>query len=430
MVAIVSMLASLLVNLNPLMKFDGYYLFSDLVGIDNLQDRSFDFAKWRLRKFIWGWDSEKPEIADPQKQKLLIYFGFAVWIYRFFLYLGIAILVYHLFFQPLGLIFMLIELAFFIGLPVWREIKIWSENFGEIMSSFHGKLALFIFACLCLTVFLPIQRKIEIPVTLHPQDYARYYPAISAKVEEINVALGQDVKQGDLLFRLSSDELNKQIRTVQQRLNDLISIRDRSQANLELANQRSMIETEIENTREELKGLQKISDNLVVTANFDGKIKIMDPALKEGQWVNNRFMLALLANNDEQMMSGYIRETDVDKIVNMREGKFYADYSPFKTYRVRLKNIDQATASNIFWKELSSINGGAIPAEQNPDGTISTLPQFTIYPIQFSIDEPLKEDIYPDFIGRGTVVMTGQRQILANALIKKATSIFIRDGGF
>ena len=90
MIAIVSMLASLLVNLNPLMKFDGYYLFSDLVGVDNLQDRSFAFAKWRLREFLWGWKKSKPEVTNAKMERLLTGFGYSVWIYRFFLYLGIS----------------------------------------------------------------------------------------------------------------------------------------------------------------------------------------------------------------------------------------------------------------------------------------------------------------------------------------------------
>lgn len=97
MLAIVSLAASLAVNLNPLMRFDGYYIFSDLVGIDNLQDRSFAFAKWKLRRFLWGWDDPSPEALPPARVRFMAGFGFATWIYRFSLYSGIALLVYHVF---------------------------------------------------------------------------------------------------------------------------------------------------------------------------------------------------------------------------------------------------------------------------------------------------------------------------------------------
>ncbi|MEZ5902937.1 MAG: biotin/lipoyl-binding protein [Alphaproteobacteria bacterium] len=358
MVAIVSMLSSLLVNLNPLMKFDGYYLFSDLIEIDNLQDRSFAFAKWRLRQFIWGWDTEKPENLSTDKQKLLTYFGFAVWVYRFFLYLGIALLVYHFFFQPLGLIFMTVELAFFIGLPIIRELKVWGENIHEILSPLRGKIALFILIVLFSLFFMPMHKTVEIPVTLHAQDYERYFPPISSKIEEIKVSQGQRVEKGDILFRLSSSDLNKNIKIVTQRLEDLKAIRASSQATVELANRRSLINTEIENTEDELQGLKKISNSLIVQARFSGTIKIIDSSLQEGQWINNRTMLTLLANDNKKILSGYIRETDVEKISDLQDGKFYADYSPFEVYDVTLKKLDQSTADTIYWVELSSINGG------------------------------------------------------------------------
>lgn len=430
MVAIVSMLASLLVNLNPLMKFDGYYLFSDLVGIDNLQDRSFAFAKWRLRKFIWGWNSSKPEITDKDKQKLLTYFGFSVLVYRFFLYLGIALLVYHFFFQPLGLIFMIIELAFFIGLPILRELKIWSENIGEILSPLKGKFALLVLIGLCSLVFLPIQKKIEIPVTLHPQEYVRYYPPISSKIDEIKVSQGQSVEKGDILFQLSSYDLEKNIKAVTQRLSDLEAIRDSSQANLELATKRIMINTEIENTQQELAGLKKISDSLTIRAEFSGTIKTIDPSLKEGQWINNRSMLTLLANDKKKALSGYIREIDIDKMNGISKGKFYAEYSPFEIYDVTFKSLEKTTVDTLFWTELASINGGSVPTEKKSDGSIATLPQFTVYPIQFSIDSKKQENLFPNFVSRGIVVMSGEPESIANTLIQKGISLFIRDSGF
>ena len=430
MVAIVSMLASLLVNLNPLMKFDGYYLFSDLIEIDNLQDRAFAFAKWRLRKLIWGWNTEKPEILDKDKQKLLTIFGFAVWIYRFFLFLGIALLVYHFFFQPLGLIFMILELAFFIGLPIVKELKVWSENIHEILSPLRGKIALFILICLFSLFFVPMHKTVEIPVTLHAQDYERYFPPISSKVEEIRVSQGQKVEKGEILFRLSSYDLDKNIKSVTQRLEDLKVIRASSQATSELANKRSLINTEIENTQDELQGLKRISKSLTVKAEFSGTIKSMDSGLREGQWINSRTMLALLANDNNKVLSGYISETNVEKISNLSDGKFYADYSPFETHNVTLKKIDKSTADRIYWIELASINGGAIPTEKKSDGSTATLPQFTVYPIQFDLDLKEQDNLLPNFIARGTVVMTGKEESFINPLIQKVSSIFVRESGF
>ena len=39
-ISIVASISTILVNLNPLMKFDGYYVFSEVVGIQNLSGKS------------------------------------------------------------------------------------------------------------------------------------------------------------------------------------------------------------------------------------------------------------------------------------------------------------------------------------------------------------------------------------------------------
>ena len=429
MIAIVSMMASLLVNLNPLMKFDGYYLFSDIIAIDNLQDRAFAFAKWRLRKFLWGWDDPVPESTDADKQALLTGFGFAVWIYRFFLFLGISILVYHVFFQPLGLIFMIVELLFFIAMPVLREAKIWWERRADIVKSFHGNTTLALLFFALLAVFMPIQQRVEIPTVLHAKDYARFFPPIPAKIDKIHIAKGQFVEKGETLFELSSHDLDHNINITQLRLNDLKKIRNSSQATAELANKRSMIDSEIENTQKELNGFLKIQKQLTIKAPSSGTIEMMDPLLKSGQWVNKTTMLALLADKTSRTLSGYVSEQNVDKLSDTPMGKFYADYSPFSTYNVTLNEVEKTSTTTLFWPELSSSQGGAIPAEANEDGTIRPLPRFTVYPVRFQLHEDENVNFLPNFIARGTVIMEGERRSLAKMLIDKGISILIMDSG-
>ena len=120
-----SWVATILVNTNPLMRFDGYYLFQDLIQVDNLQTRSFYFAKWHLRRFLFGIQDNKREYLPKAQEIAVTIFGFSVWIYRFFLFLGIAILVYHHFFKALGIILFMVEIIYFLALPIVNEIIAW-----------------------------------------------------------------------------------------------------------------------------------------------------------------------------------------------------------------------------------------------------------------------------------------------------------------
>ena len=52
--ATTSLISSLIINITPFMRFDGYYILSDWWGIDNLQQRSFRLAQWKTRQFLFG----------------------------------------------------------------------------------------------------------------------------------------------------------------------------------------------------------------------------------------------------------------------------------------------------------------------------------------------------------------------------------------
>ena len=53
-IATTSWISSLLINVSPFMRFDGYYVFSDWLKAENLQPRSFALAKWKMREILFG----------------------------------------------------------------------------------------------------------------------------------------------------------------------------------------------------------------------------------------------------------------------------------------------------------------------------------------------------------------------------------------
>ena len=98
LLATTTWLLTLGVNLNPFMRFDGYFLLSDLLEVGNLQQRSFALARWWLREQLFGFAEQPPELLPRSLRRGLVIYAFCTWLYRFFLFLGIALLVYMLFF--------------------------------------------------------------------------------------------------------------------------------------------------------------------------------------------------------------------------------------------------------------------------------------------------------------------------------------------
>ncbi|MCX5728512.1 MAG: peptidase M50, partial [Nitrospirae bacterium] len=94
-VATTSLMAGAAINLSPFMRFDGYFVLSDWLGIPNLQERAFAFGRWQLRRLLFGLDMPMPVPVAAAQRRFLVCFAWGVWAYRFMLFLGIALMVYH-----------------------------------------------------------------------------------------------------------------------------------------------------------------------------------------------------------------------------------------------------------------------------------------------------------------------------------------------
>ena len=81
-VATVTWVMTLAVNLNPFMRFDGYYLLSDALEVENLQDRAFAHAKWWMRERLFGFGDGAPEAFPAHLARILIAYAVATWVYR------------------------------------------------------------------------------------------------------------------------------------------------------------------------------------------------------------------------------------------------------------------------------------------------------------------------------------------------------------
>src|ERR1043165_9210007 len=87
-----------LLNMNPLVKLDGYYLLSDWLEIHNLRQRSFDTVSAHLRWVLWG----APRPTGESRWGWLCLFGVLSWSFSVF-YVSLMLFGMHqLFLQSLG----------------------------------------------------------------------------------------------------------------------------------------------------------------------------------------------------------------------------------------------------------------------------------------------------------------------------------------
>src|SRR5690606_27857682 len=111
----------------------------------------------------------------PKRRKTLLIYAYGTWIYRFFLFLGIALLVYHLFFKLLGIFLMIVELVWFIGMPMFREFREWFRRRQAIRFVGNARWTMLATLLVLLLLFVPWQVHISAPALWRAVDYSRLF---------------------------------------------------------------------------------------------------------------------------------------------------------------------------------------------------------------------------------------------------------------
>ena len=423
-VATLSWTMSLLINLNPLMRFDGYYLFSDATGIANLQARSFAVGRWKLREILFGLGHPPPEALPARTLRIMFFFAWSVWVYRFFLFLGIALLVYAYFFKVLGIILFFIEIVWFIGRPAWSELKEWSKMFTQIITRLRSWLTLAMAGGLAVLFFIPGSGRIEIPAVLEPASFTRIFPPGPARLDGVYTKPGKAVKKGDVLFVLSSPGLEQKIKLASIRLELSRTLIARAMADRLGKDQLLSLIQQRETLIETLAGLKREQKELVVRAPMDGVVKDLNRKLHKGRWLKAGDRLATVVHTASWVARGYIAQEDLWRVRTGSTGTFIPDDFLLGKTRLSVKDLSIAGSTQLELPMLASEFGGGIAVRKGQNGEL--FPVKAIYQVTMKVD-----DTSPDSsrVLRGIAHIKGRPESMAARIWRRILQVMIRESG-
>ncbi|MBD3219571.1 MAG: HlyD family efflux transporter periplasmic adaptor subunit, partial [candidate division Zixibacteria bacterium] len=238
---------TLLFNLNPLLKLDGYYLLTDIIEIPNLRKKAFRYLRSLLRSVFIGPDDYRKGLTWHERRVFLTYSLLAI-LYSLILFVWIGSLVYNLLVGAWGgtgfLLFLLLLLIIF-HQPVSYIFK-W---LGRLLSGqgvsvpksvrFYIWLAV-LSALVLLAIFYPVDLKINAPVTVEPLEKFIIKGGNNSQLEtkwfqggvsqkpinrvyqfsisdfavldiEPTMTVGTHVDSGDILLQISSNHFQSQL---------------------------------------------------------------------------------------------------------------------------------------------------------------------------------------------------------------------------
>ena len=424
-IATTSWISSIAINVSPFMRFDGYYVFSDWLKAENLQPRSFALAKWKTRETLFGFNHKPPEEINPSRRWTFIIYAWSTWVYRLFLFIGIALLVYYFAFKVLGIILFAIEIYWFIMLPIIKEIKQWWLMRSEMRINKQTFRTTAILIITLMVLFLPWKSSMKIPAVYISEKYSKIYSPYPAKIKSVFITKDQEVEAGQNLIELYSPELDKDINSIRRKIlltKTKINRMSGTSGNMDeyLTYYQRLIALQ-----SELSGLTKTKEKLVIKAPNKGKVKDL-VSLSNEMWVSNLDQLLGIVHYGTGNVKAFIREEHIDRFQENTPAVFIPNDGDHKKIHLISSKLDLSSVNNLPYIALSSIHSGPIAIRNFTSGEYQYRPETAHYVADFKLVN--KSSI--KFELPGYVHVEGNRYSPFVKFFRNVFSVLIRESGF
>ena len=359
-VMVMSSVTTILFNANPLMRFDGYFLLSDLLAIPNLYGKGGQWFSETTKQLFFGVPKQTQFHAN-ERVPVAIY-GALAFVWRILIGLGLIIAASVLL-QGAGLVLIGIGVVTWFALPILRQIVSLTDSNGQVKIN---KIRTAV-SVACLVGFVvagvyvfqaPATKSAPAIVQLHNESVIR--SDASGFVTAIHVAEGQTVAKGDLLIELENPELANELVEL-TRLREEAKIQSR--IHQQQGNQ-AMVQAETQRVyglTDQIVEKQSAAKGLQVLATDDGVIVQRQLANRLGSFVEQGDELLTVAKLDSKEVVVSVDQSEYDATV-WTTGKQLRLMFPGKAVvNATLVSINPRASQSPTFPSLTATQGGSLP---------------------------------------------------------------------
>ncbi|MEO0413462.1 MAG: site-2 protease family protein [Verrucomicrobiota bacterium] len=211
-VILICTVSTVLFNANPLMKFDGYYIFSDLLDLPNLYQRAQRHIKHLGERYLLGVKKSHSPSEEAAEKFWLTLYGLASFIYRIVL---LSFIVYQISKSYLGVG---VALAWFFAvvyflLPLWKLVKYLatSHQLDRVRFRAVAVSILLLGSLLVGLAFVPFPRSFQAAGVFEPNQWQAVTARSSGEVEKVSFVTADQVEAGEVMLVLKNESLEKEL---------------------------------------------------------------------------------------------------------------------------------------------------------------------------------------------------------------------------
>jgi putative peptide zinc metalloprotease protein len=337
-VMLIGGVSTLFFNGNPLLRFDGYYVFQDIVEIPNLGTRSSRYLAYLVKNRLLGVAAEQSPATSRGEARWLLAYGIASFIYRLFIMAAIVMFVATRFFV-VGVLLAIWSAFLMLGLPLLKQLYFLVRS--PVLRGLRPRAlvasaaGLAVVTLLLLAVPLPYNTMAE--GVLWVPGEAAVHADSQGVVDKILVDSRGMIEGGDILLQLADPFLDSEVAVHSARVRELElrraeqDVRDRVGARI--------VEEQLLQARADLVLAEEHQRNLSVTAGISGELVLPRSTDLPGKFVQRGEILGYVANFDAPVVRVAVGQDSIEQVrsntraVEMRLAERLAEVVPAQILR-------------------------------------------------------------------------------------------------
>ena len=284
--------STLLVNGNPLLRYDGYHILADFIESPNLASRSKKYLSYKIHYWLFRIEKSDTGIYSESERSWFFYYALAAFSYRIFIMLFILGMILQKFYA-LGVLLAGWVISLQIVLPGLRYLKNLAAA-GQALP--HRRRIINVLGILTLFLLF-VLFVIPVPYSSSTQGIIWLAEEMQVKarsagfIREVLVKNNTHVKQGDALAVMEDPLLAGRIKILQAQLREL---QTRYYANHGQQLETAKLKQDIATARTELGLYQQRLADLILKSPADGQLVIPDVQDLPGQFMQHGQLIGFI----------------------------------------------------------------------------------------------------------------------------------------
>lgn len=310
-VMVVAGVSTLVVNGNPLLRYDGYYILTDLIEMPNLAQRGQKYLTYLWDRHVFGvHDLDAPVESESERRWLIAYTPLA-WCYRTFVTVTIILFIAGEFFI-FGVLVALWGAFSLICLPLWKAYKhVVASPTLHRQRVRATRIALAMSTAILLVAFalpMPLRTRAEGVVWL--PDKALLHAGGAGFFKRWLVEPGSRVAQGTPLFELEDELLSTELEVSRAKVEEA-DAKHRSEQFSDPV--KAVISArQLEQELEVLGRLEERAAKLVGYAETDGALVAASPRDMPGQYFKKGELVGYVLEGNGLIARVVVPQDDID----------------------------------------------------------------------------------------------------------------------